>query len=213
MCICEGRDILMSNHMKSVTRQVLKRTAWPFLAVVLIGSLIGSIVIRQEHLQKTFLLRIDNCLKKIEYTLESIILLPSYSEEFASECNHLISLIEEFEINMEAGSAYVSKSIPSPDIFHGFGQVENAIQGRLDSDYTVGAFTENGFSEKKVLFLNELLNATKILRSSIDIDSIWNYTGSLRAYVREYETFSMTWQLDAERTPSGTSPFDVLKSG
>ena len=196
-------------RIASVTRQALNFFL-PFILILVIVLL--AVGVRYPRLQRenAFLSEIHRQLVSIEYDLEDII-EPYYTkvETFEVHCNELVDALIELETTVD-NACMVSNNFPYPNELVGLHQVTNALRRQVlvvQPEDTL----ENILSEQERAFLNEFLSDIIKLKEACAVEDVLHTVGALSGFKEAYRNFEEKWQLDAWRTPDGTTPFDLLK--
>lgn len=188
-------------------RRGLKYIILGLLAVLILGV----IYVQRFDRQNVFLREINKQLARAEYQLHSII-ETSYTDEesLSTDLRLLVYRLVRIETTLSNGHKFVSQTIPNPDELHGFALIISAIFGGVSSDYGE-EFSQMLLSQQERTFLEELLEAITELKVKSGEKSTWYNFNALGEFAEIYRQFNDTWQIDSIRTPSGVSPFDVLK--
>ena len=196
-------------RMASKIRQALT-VFLPFILILVIVLLGVGLRYPRLRLENEFLSAIHRHLVSIEYDLQDI-LEPYYTEAetFEVHCNELVVSLIELETTVE-NAHKVSNNFPYPNELAGLHQVTNVLCRQVFVVQPKDTL-ENILSEQERGFLNEFLSDIIKLKEACAVDDILHTAGALSSFKEAYRNFEEKWQLDAWRTPDGTTPFDLLK--
>ncbi len=179
----------------------------PLVAIIL---LLCAVWVRHAKFQKAFLFEIHNLLVVAEHELQCIV-EPSYTdvESFEMHCSKLVYSLVELGTTM-TNACIISDEFPFPNKLQGIAPVTEAIRVNIWKAQPEDVSCEGFVSEKEKKFLSELLNDIAMLKDACDVDRLVRTPAALNRFEETYELFGEKWQHDAFRTPTGTSPFDLL---